>query len=82
MIRQGCTSFYRVHDRKVWSKVSITHHEIRDGRKQKDGDDAVGEEVGKNLGQEVDRCTVITAGVFMTMAHKHEDAETQALSTR
>lgn len=65
--------------RPVWSKLSVTHHEVRDGRKNKDGDDAVGEEVGKNLRQEVDRCTVITAGVFMTMVHKHENAETQAL---
>lgn len=61
--------------------MSITHHEIGDGRKHKDGDDAVGEEVGKNLRQEVDRCTVITAGVFMTVAHRHKDAETQALGT-
>lgn len=62
--------------------MSITHHEVNDGRKHQDGDDAVGEEVGKNLGQEVGGCPVITAGVFMTMAEKHEDAgKTRAAST-
>lgn len=46
--------------------VRITHHVVGDGWKYKDGDDAVGDEVTKDLRQEVDRCSVIAARVLVT----------------
>lgn len=45
----------------------VTHHVVGDGWKHKDGDDAVGDEISKDLGQEVDRGSVISTGVLMTV---------------
>lgn len=52
---------------KVSSKVVplLTHHEVRDGRKDEDGEDAVWNEVSKHFRQEVDRGAVETARVLM-----------------
>lgn len=46
--------------------VLFTHHIVGDGRKQEDGDDAVGDEISEDLGQEVDRCAIISTRVLVT----------------
>jgi len=43
----------------------LTHHEVRDGGKDEDGEDAVWNEVSKHFRQEVDRGAVETTRVLM-----------------
>lgn len=45
----------------------ITHHVVGDGCKQKDGDHAVGEQISKKLGQEVDWSPVVATWVLMAV---------------
>lgn len=52
----------------------ITHHIVGDSWKQKDRDDPVWDEISEDLGEEVNRSTVIAAGVLMSatgMNNKH-----------
>lgn len=44
----------------------VTHHKVGDGGKHQDWDDAIRQEISKDLGQEVDRRTVVATGVLMT----------------
>lgn len=55
--------------------MRITHHIVGDGRKNKDGDDAIGDEIGEDLGQEVDGGAVIAAGVLVTATHIDKDSQ-------
>ncbi len=60
-----------------WKKVSskivtlLTHHEVRDGRKDEDGQDAVWYEVSKHFGKEVDRGAVETTRVLMAAGERN-----------
>lgn len=48
----------------------ITHHVVGDDGKGKNGNDAVGDEVSEDLGQEVDGRAVVAAGVFVAAQQK------------
>lgn len=47
-------------------KDDVTHHVVGNCWKHNDGNHAIGDEISKDLGQEVDRSTVIAARVLMT----------------
>lgn len=81
------SAFRPEHRRTVWSKMKskflairpvsaplLTHHEVRDGRENEHGKDAVRKEVCEHFGQEVHRCAVVSARVLVT-----EDDRTEAL---
>lgn len=65
----------------IWCVFSVyavcarnTHHIVGDGRKHKDGDYAVGDEISKDLGQEVDGRAVIATGVLVTAKNMNKDS--------
>ncbi len=49
----------------------LTHHEVRDGRKDEDRQDAVWYEVSKHFGKEVDRGAVETTRVLMAAGERN-----------
>lgn len=55
--------------------MRITHHIVGDGWKHYDGDDAVGNEIGKDFGQEVDGSAVVTTGILMTTKDINKDCQ-------